>query len=50
MVQYLSGGAWGMLARRVFEASTRNIWLMLVLFLPIAIKLPVLYVWVEARG
>src|SRR6185295_6156818 len=36
MVQYLSGGAWGMLARRVFEASTRNIWLMLVLFLPIA--------------
>ncbi len=24
MVQYLSGGAWGMVARRVFEAATRN--------------------------
>jgi hypothetical protein len=45
MVQYLSGGAWGMLARRVFEASTRNIWLMIVLFLPIAMNLPVLYPW-----
>jgi hypothetical protein len=45
MVQYLSGGAWGMLSRRVFEAATRNIWLMLVLFLPIAWKLPVLYSW-----
>lgn len=50
MVQYLSGGAWGMLARRVFEASTRNIWLMLVLFLPIAIKLPVLYVWARPEA
>jgi hypothetical protein len=45
MVQYLSGGAWGMLSRRVFEAATRNIWLMLVLFLPIIWKLPSLYAW-----
>src|SRR5436853_6906170 len=43
MVQYLSGGAWGMVARRVFEASTRNIWLMVVLFLPIAFNLQTLY-------
>src|SRR4051812_1771772 len=47
MVQYLTGGAWGMLARRVFEASTRNVWLMLVLFLPIAINLKELYAWVQ---
>src|SRR5258708_4849116 len=47
MVQYLSGGAWGLLSRRVFEASTRNIWLMVLLFLPIAIKLPALYVWAK---
>ena len=45
MVQYLSGGAWGMVARRVFEAATRNFPLMLVLFLPIALNLQVLYVW-----
>jgi len=50
MVQYLSGGAWGMLARRVFEASTRNIWLMLVLFVPIAVNLPTLYVWARPEA
>ena len=45
MVQYLTGGGWGLFARRVFEASTRNLPLMLVLFLPIAMNLPVLYPW-----
>jgi hypothetical protein len=48
MVQYLSGGAWGMVSRRIFEASTRNIWLMVLLFLPIAWKVPALYAWAAA--
>jgi hypothetical protein len=50
MVQYLSGGAWGMVARRIFEAATRNLPLMLVLFLPIALNLPVLYEWVRPEA
>ena len=50
MVQYLSGGAWGLLARRVFEAATRNLPLMLVLFIPIAMNLPVLYEWVRPEA
>ena len=45
MVQHLSGGAWGLVARRVLEASTRNLPLMLVLFVPIAFQLPALYSW-----
>jgi hypothetical protein len=45
MVQYLSGGAWGLVARRVFEASARTLPLMVVLFLPIALNLPSLYPW-----
>jgi hypothetical protein len=45
MVQYLSGGAWGMVTRRVFEAAARTFPLMLVLFLPIALNLQVLYPW-----
>jgi hypothetical protein len=45
MVQYLSGGAWGLVGRRVFEASTRNLPLMALLFLPIAFNLPTLYPW-----
>ena len=50
MVQYLSGGAWGLFARRVFEASTRNLPLMAVLFLPIALILPVLYEWARPEA
>jgi len=56
MVQYLSGGAWGMVARRVFEAATRNLPLMLVLFVPIALtaasglNLPVLYEWMRPEA
>ncbi len=45
MVQYLSGGAWGLVARRVFEASTRTLPLMAVLFIPIALNLDTLYKW-----
>jgi hypothetical protein len=46
MVQYLSGGAWGLVGRRVFEASSRNVWLMALLFVPILVGLPGLYQWV----
>lgn len=45
MVSYLSGGAWAMVARRIFEASTRNVPLMALLFIPIALQTPHLYVW-----
>jgi hypothetical protein len=50
MVQYLSGGAWGMVARRIFEAATRNLPLMFGLFLPIALNLPVLYEWMRPEA
>jgi hypothetical protein len=50
MVQYLSGGAWSMVTRRIFEAATRNLPLMVVLFLPIALNLPVLYEWVRPEA
>ena len=50
MVQYLSGGRWGLFARRVFEASARNVPLMLVLFLPIAFSLPTLYEWARPEA
>jgi hypothetical protein len=50
MIQYLSGGAWGLVARRVLEASTRNLPLMLVLFVPIATNLPVLYAWARPEA
>jgi hypothetical protein len=50
MVQYLSGGAWGLFARRVFEASARNVPVMAILFAPIALSLPVLYEWARPEA
>ncbi len=44
MVQHLSGGAWGVF-RRVFEASSRTLPLMAVLFLPIVFGMTSLYPW-----
>jgi hypothetical protein len=45
MLQYLTGGAWGMVIRRPCEAASRTLPLLLVLFIPIAIGIPHLYQW-----
>jgi hypothetical protein len=37
MIQHLSGGAWGIVIRRILEAATRTFPLGLVLFLPLAL-------------
>jgi hypothetical protein len=44
MIQHLSGGAWGIF-RRIFEASTRTLPLMALLFLPIVLGMGTLYPW-----
>ncbi|MFN7951170.1 MAG: hypothetical protein U0610_05560 [bacterium] len=45
MLQYLTGGAWGMMIRRLLEAGTRTIWLLAILGLPIFVGVKALYVW-----
>ena len=37
MLQYVSGGKWGLLLRRPLEAMTRTLWLVALMFLPIAV-------------
>src|SRR5436190_8732155 len=37
MLQYLTGGAWGVVIRRVLEAGTRTLPLIVLLFVPLAI-------------
>ena len=49
MLQHLTGGAWGLVIRRVLEASTRTLPLMLVLFIPILIGLRQIYPWTNAE-
>lgn len=50
MVQHLSGGGWGLVIQRILEAAAgpRVIPVMAVLFLPIVLGMPHLYVWTDA--
>ena len=48
MLQYLTGGAWGVVIRRPAEAAIRTLPLVALLFLPIVIGIPNLYPWSHA--
>jgi len=48
MLQYLSGGAWGIVIRRITESATRTMPLLMFLFIPILIGIPKLYSWSHA--
>ncbi|MGH7966458.1 MAG: hypothetical protein ACRERD_32310, partial [Candidatus Binatia bacterium] len=45
MIHSLSGGAWGVVIRRVLESATRTLPLLALLFVPLIFGLPHLYVW-----
>src|SRR5260370_29862474 len=40
MLQHLTGGAWGVVIRRLIEYLTRSLPLLMILFIPIVIGLP----------
>jgi hypothetical protein len=48
MLQYMTGGGWGMLVRRQLEAGSRTIPFVLILFIPICFGLPHLYQWTNS--
>ncbi|HET7218914.1 MAG TPA: hypothetical protein VFJ02_12750 [Vicinamibacterales bacterium] len=45
MLQHLSGGQWGLVSRRVFEAATRNLPVVALFFIPVLLRLPVIFEW-----
>src|SRR5712691_11135101 len=45
MLQHLTGGAWGLVIRRVLEAASRTLPLMVFLFVPIVLGAHWLYPW-----
>lgn len=49
MLQHLTGGAWGVVIRRVLEAATRTLPLILILFIPVVIGLRQIYPWMHAE-
>jgi hypothetical protein len=48
MIYHLTGGAWGLLVRRIVEAQMKTLPLMVLLFLPIALGLGYVYPWANA--
>lgn len=45
LLHYLVGGGWGIAIRRVLEAGAKTLWLLALLFVPLVIGLPYLYLW-----
>ena len=47
MIYHLTGGSWGFVLRRIFEAGMRTLPLLAVFFVPIALGLKHLYPWAQ---
>ena len=45
ILQYLTGGAWGVVTRRILEAGSRTLPVLAILFIPLAIGVTSLYEW-----
>jgi hypothetical protein len=45
MLQHMTGGAWGLVARRHLEAASRTLPLVALLFIPVILTLPQIYAW-----
>jgi hypothetical protein len=50
MIQYLGGATWGIVIRRLLESGSHTLFLMLVLFAPIALGVPHIYEWADAEA
>lgn len=47
MLQHMSGGAWGLVIRRVLESATRTLPLLALMFLPVAFGVRSVYIWAQ---
>ena len=49
MLQYVTGGEWGLLVRRPLGAAARTMYVMAILFIPIALGVRSIYPWADAK-
>lgn len=49
MMQYVTGGAWGIILRRALEGATRTLPLLILLFVPLLFGLHRLYIWTNQQ-
>ncbi len=50
MLQHISGGQWGMVGRRVFEAGSRMLPIMALLFVPLLFGMPKVFQWARPEA
>lgn len=50
ILQYLTGGAWGVVIRRILEAGSRTLIFTAILFIPIMLGITTIYHWADAAG
>jgi hypothetical protein len=50
MLQHLSGGQWGLVSRRIFEAATRTLPIVALFFIPVLFRLPVIFEWARPEA
>jgi hypothetical protein len=50
MVQHMTGGHWGLVTRRIFEAGSSLIPLCALAFIPVAVFTPKLYLWARPEA
>ena len=49
-IQFLTGGVWGLVTRRIFEAGATCLPLLALLFLPVLAGMPTLYNWTQPES
>lgn len=47
MLQYVTGGEWGLMIRRPLGAAARTMWVLLILFVPVAIGFRQIFPWAD---
>jgi hypothetical protein len=50
MLQHMTGGQWGLVTRRIFEAGSRLMPLAVLLFIPVAVFAPKLFLWARPEA
>lgn len=50
ILQYLTGGAWGVVIRRTVEAASRTLLILPILFIPLAVGVTHLYEWTHLEN
>jgi hypothetical protein len=50
MLQHVSGGQWGMVGRRVFEAGSRLLPVVALLFVPLLFGMPKIFLWARPEA